>query len=138
MPPRSSYAPRRPTALIDAAMHAYHRHQRLKSSQSYSRYMTAQDRLAAYVQRMTDNRYYNLMNNIGNAVSTFEHDSSVWWKLIERITRPATQQHMTQQQIKDKADAMKLHQQRLLGPHTALDEQFDNEWFAQVNDYMTD
>jgi hypothetical protein len=98
--------------------------------------MAAQDRLAACMQQMTDKRYYKLMDEISDAVSTFQHDSTVWWKLIERITRPAAQQHMTRQQIQQKVKAMKQHQQRLLGPHTILDTQYDNAWFAHVNEYM--
>jgi hypothetical protein len=67
----------------------------------------------------------------------YKHDSSIWWKLIERITRPPQSQHTTLQQLHQKVNKMTLHQQKLLQPHTELDAQFDNEWFRQVNDFMT-
>jgi hypothetical protein len=133
--PTHSHTQPLPVSLVNTVNRQYHRHQKNKSPLSYSRYMAAQDRLTAYMQQMTDSRYYNLMNDISDAVSTFQHDSSVWWKLIERITRPAAQQHMTMQQIQKKVNAMKQHQQQLLGPHTTLDAQFDNEWFTHVNEY---
>src|ERR1700676_1103649 len=43
---------------------------------------------------------------------------------------------MTSQQLQQKVNEMKLHQQKLLQPHTELDAQFDNEWFTHVNNYM--
>jgi hypothetical protein len=60
----------RTAALIATVNHRYDRHKKQKTSQSYSRYMSAKDNLTAYVQRMADKKYNKLMNDITNAVST--------------------------------------------------------------------
>ena len=123
--------------LLNNVQRQYHRHQRAKSTLSWSRYMAAQDKLTMQMQMDVDKRYYKLMDDVSAAVSTFQHDRSVWWKWIERIVRPAQQQqHMTRLQMQQKVIAMKQHQEQLLRPHTALDDQLDNEWFAHVNDFM--
>jgi hypothetical protein len=126
----------RSSQLIDTVIHQYNRHQQRNTTASHSRYVTAQDSLRAHMQRMTDSKYNKLRDDIADAVSTFQHDSSVWWKLIERVTRPAKYQHMTPQKIRQKAEHMKAHQQQLLGPHTVLDAGFNNDWYTHVEDYM--
>src|ERR1700730_2843892 len=59
-------------------------------------------------------------------LSTHSHDAAA----------AQQQQHMTRLQMQQKVIAMKQHQEQLLRPHTALDDQLDNEWFAHVNDFM--
>jgi hypothetical protein len=111
--------------LIATVVHQYNRYRQCKTAASHRRYMRAQDGLRAYVQRMADNKYSKLRDDIAGAVSTFQHESSVWWRLIERATRPP------------KVQQMKAHQQQLLAPHTVLDAGFDSKWFTHVEQCMS-
>jgi hypothetical protein len=71
--------------LVNQVNRQYHRHVQTKTTVSHSRYIAAQDKLTSYMQQNSNRIYDKLMSDVSAAVSTFQHDTSVWWKLIERV-----------------------------------------------------